>query len=147
MVQFGVSILKKIIFLLLIATVLFSSDLKTEQKIYKLIIHALLPNKKDIKVWSDTKSKENLLRGIDDIVYVSSPTKANFVLLSKDKKTNKDVIKFVTNIQLLEAQQNNVVGGFFWQKGRPNILFLRRNLKEHNITLPESMQEYIEDEI
>jgi len=140
--------LKKIIFLLLLTPlVLFSSDLKTEQKIYKLIIHSLLPDKKDIKVWSDTSSKEDLLKGIEDIIYVTSPSEADFVLLSKDKKIDKDIIKFVTNIQLLEDHQNSVVGGFFWQKGRPNILFLRQNLKKHDITLPESMQSYIEDEI
>ena len=140
--------MKKIIFLLLLTPlVLFSSDLKTEQKIYKLIIHSLLPDKKDIKVWSDTSSKEDLLKGIEDIIYVTSPSEADFVLLSKDKKIDKDIIKFVTNIQLLEDHQNSVVGGFFWQKGRPNILFLRQNLKKHDITLPESMQSYIEDEI
>lgn len=137
--------MRHLLTLLLLTTLLFASDIKTEQKIYGVIIHALLPDKDEIKVWSDTASKEALLASLQGVKSVASPKDADFVLLSKQKNISTDGIKFVTNFQLLESEQKSVVGGFFWQKGRPNILFLRDNLKKHNIELPLSMQEYVED--
>lgn len=139
--------MRKFFLLLLLAPLLFSSDLKTEQKIYGLIIHSLLPNKESIKVWSDNKTKENILRSIKGVVYVNSSDKADFLLLSQKENLHTKGIKFVTNYQLLEDEKNSVVGGFFWQKGRPNILFLRKNLQKHHIKLPQSMQDYIEDDL
>ncbi len=139
--------MKKTILLLLLVPLLFASDIKTEQKIYGLIIHTLLPQKTEIKVWSDSKSLQNVFRLIKGVKCVENPENADFLLLSKKKNIKTKGIKFATNIKLLEAEKESIIGGFFWQKGRPNILFLRKNLKKHNITLPESMQEYIEDEL
>lgn len=137
---------------LLILFILFSfssaSDLKTEQKIYKLIIHTLLPNKQTYKVWSDTKHNRELLATTPHVILVNSPKDADFLLLNNDNNlTNTKAIIFVTDFQLLEKMKNSAVGGFFWQKGRPNILFLRKNLQKYKISLPESMQEFIEEEI
>jgi hypothetical protein len=145
--KLGVPLLKKFFIFLLFVPLLFSSDLKTEQRIYDLIIHALLPQKQEIKVWSDTKEKEELLAPMKNVKIVSTPEKADFLLLSREYTPSVQGIKFVTNIQLLESAQESVVGGFFWQKGRPNILFLRKNLQKHHIKLPKAMQEYVEDEL
>jgi len=141
--------LKKIFAILFItATILFSSNLKTEEKIYNLIIHALLPHKKEVKVWGDTQHNQKVLRTIPNTVFVDSPKEADFLLLnSKEHIANNKGIIFITNFKLLEKMHKKAIGGFFWQKGRPNILFLRQNLKKRNITLPKSMQDYIEDEI
>ncbi len=139
--------MKKIILLLLLVPLLFASDIKTEQKIYGLIIHALLPQKTEIRVWTDSQSPTNIFCLIKDVRCVNNPENADFLLLSKKKNIQTKGIKFATNIQLLEAEKDTIVGGFFWEKGRPNILFLRKNLQKHNITLPKSMQEYIEDEL
>ena len=146
MVKYGVSILKKIIFLcLFIPLIAITSDLRTEQKIYKLIIHSLLPQKKEIKVWSDTPQNRAILNTIPDIIFVKSPRKADFLLLNHDNIPSVKGIIFVTDFKLLQKMHNSAVGGFFWQKGRPNILFLRKNLNKKDLTLPKSMQDYIED--
>jgi hypothetical protein len=139
--------LKKFILILLLGSILFSSDIKTEEKIYALIIHTLLPNKTVIKVWCDQDKEKRLLRLIPNIKFISNAQDADFLLLSHSQKIKTKGIKFVTNFNLLEEGKKSVVGGFFWQKGRPNILFLRKNLQKHNISLPDSMQEYVEDEI
>jgi hypothetical protein len=140
--------LKKLLILLLLGTLLLSSDIKIEEKIYDVVIHSLLPQNKEIKVWSDNKEKVEILKAIAGVTYVVSPQEADFLLMSKEENlTNLKGIKFVTSYKLLELQSTTAVGGFFWQKGRPNILFLRKNLIKNNIKLPQSMQEYIEDEI
>jgi len=38
-----------------------------------------------------------------------------------------------------------VVGGFFWQKGRPNIIFLERRIKALHIQLPQDLQEFVDE--
>ena len=139
--------MRKLLFLLLLAPLLFASDLRTEQKIYNLIIHTLLPQKSEIKVWCDDDTKIKLLHTIDGIECIESPEDADLLLISQEKNIDTKGMKFVTNFKLLELQKKSVLGGFFWQKGRPNILFIRHALKKYNISLPESMQGYIEDEI
>jgi hypothetical protein len=140
--------LKKIIFLLLLITsILFGSDLKTQQKIYTLITHVLLPEKKEVKVWADSLSNRELMQNVPHTILVNSPQEADFILLQNHQQKGVHGLIFVTNLQLLRALQSEAIGGFFWQKGRPNILFLRHNLEKHHITLPSSMQEYIEDEL
>jgi len=139
--------LKKFLFLLLLVPLLYGSDILTEQKIYSLIIHTLLPKKQEIKVWCDSDSQKKFLRSIPNVKFIDNAQDADFLLLSKNQNIQTKGIKFVTSLKLLENGKKSVIGGFFWQKGRPNILFLRENLKKHHIKLPESMQEYIEDEI
>ena len=126
---------------------LLASDIKTEQKIYTLIIHSLLPQKKEIKVWCDDKLKKELIVSIPNVEYTLDANNADFLLLSKNQKIQANGVKFVTNLKLLEAGKDSVVGGFFWQKGRPNILFLKKNLQKHHIKLPKSIQEYIEEDL
>jgi hypothetical protein len=147
LVKYGVPILKKLLFLLLLTPLLFASDLKTEQKIYKLILHTLLPQKSEIKVWCDDKKQIDLIHTIDGIECIDSPQNADLLLISKEKNIETKGMKFVTSYKLLELQNSAVLGGFFWQKGRPNILFMRNTLDKYNIRLPESMQGYIEDSI
>ena len=134
-------------FFLFINTLLFSSDLQTEEKIYKLIIHNLIPQQKEIKAWGDTPKNQEILKTIPGVTVVTSPKTADFLLLNNKKASNSKALIFVTNFKLLEKMQNIAVGGFYWQKGRPNILFLRQNLQKNNIHLPKSMQDFIEDEI
>lgn len=51
---------------------------------------------------------------------------------------------FGTRYQTLDSQ--SVIGAFFWQKGRPNILFYKTRLDQHNITLDKHFEKYIDYE-
>lgn len=139
--------MRKFLFLLLLAPLLFSSDLRTEQKIYQLIIHSLIPKKEIVNIWCDDDEKRKVLNTIEGIHSVDSTEDADILLISKKENLQKKGIKFVTSYQLLEGQEIDILGGFFWQKGRPNILFLKNSLQKYNIILPESMQDYVEDEL
>lgn len=139
--------MRKFLFLLLLAPLLFSSDLRTEQKIYQLVIHSLVPKKELVKVWCDDDKKRKILNTLNGINSVDSAENADILLISKKENLQKKGMKFVTSYQLLEGKEIDILGGFFWQKGRPNILFLKNSLQKYNITLPESMQDYVEDEL
>jgi hypothetical protein len=140
--------LKKLLFVLLFITgTLFASNIETEKKIYTIIIHALVPQTEEIKAWGDSPHNKEILKHIPGVQSVASPKNASFLLLEKKNKLPSDALIFVTNYRLLEKMQKSAIGGFFWQKGRPNILFIRKNLHKRGIKLPDSMQDFIEDEI
>jgi len=136
----------KIIFLLItLSGLLFGANINTERRIYQHILHALYPHKESIAIWSDDKSKKAILQNIPKVKLVQDPKKADFVLLNKEKGIDTKGLIFVTDYHLLKYYNKDAIGGFYWQKGRPNILFLKSNLKKHHITLPPNMQEYVED--
>jgi len=133
--------------LMLASISLFASQANYEAKIYNAIFNALFPAKRTIYVWSDSKQKSDILRQISATQSVDSKEDADILLLSKTKNIDTKTMKFVTNYQLLKHYKKSAVGGFYWKKGRPNIIFLKKNLDKYHISLPQSMQEYVEDEL
>ena len=70
---------------------------------------------------------------------------ADVVLLSTLKnipKSCQNKIWFGTKYSHLKNEK--VIGSFFWQKGRPNILFYKSRLKNNAINLDASFDKYIE---
>jgi hypothetical protein len=116
-----------------------------EEKIYSLIIHTLYPAK--VKVYADTPQKKEILKNISKIELVEAPDLADFLLLEHKLRKPVQGVIFTTSYHLLQTYKNQAIGGFFWQKGRPNILFLKQNLQKHHIKLPPSMQEYVEESL
>ena len=146
--KYGVPVLKKILLLLLLSVTLFAQNPhNVEEKIYALIIHTLYPNKTYIKVFSDTPHYKEILQHISNIKLVSSPQDADFLVLENQLHTPSKGVIFATSYHLLRDYKKDAIGGFYWQKGRPNILFLRKNLQKYHISLPASMQKYVEDEL
>jgi len=136
-----------LITLLLGFVFLLAESNSIERKIYTHILYSLYPQQTAIKVWSDDANKLKLLQNIPRIKVVQNPKEADIIVLQKSKNVPGDALLFVTDYHLLEHYKKRAIGGFYWQKGRPNILFLKPNLLKHNIQLPKDMQEYIEDTI
>jgi len=140
--------LKKIFILLSFSIILFADSFSVEKKIYAHIINALYPQRAAvIKVWTDDTAKLRVLQSIPRLKIVKKPQEADFLLVHKEKELQSKGLIFTTDYHTLESYKDRAIGGFYWQKGRPNILFLRQNLKKHHIKLPEDMQEYIEESL
>ena len=75
-------------------------------------------------------------RTLKNILYVKSTNRA------LDKKP----VIFVTNYHLLKIS-NEIVGAFYWRKGRSQLLFIKNRLKLYNITLPKAYQSFMVDEL
>lgn len=146
MAKRGVSILIKILLVIILSTTLFGSNLEVEKKIYTSIIHAVFPNK-HIRLWTDSKEKKSFLGSIDGVTLVQESDDADFLILQHTSQIKSHGIKFATNYKVLRYYQNDIIGGFYWQKGRPNILFLKPYLKQHHINLPSSLDTYVESSI
>jgi len=74
---------------------------------------------------------------------------ANFVF---DKKSStisgcvdKDNKLFFTNNYKRLIENKKYYGAFFWNKGRPNIVFLKKRFESKNINLPREYNQFIED--
>jgi hypothetical protein len=146
--QYGVPVLKKLfIIFLLLTTLLFGAHNTIESKIYALILHTIFPTKSTIKVFTNDTSKQEILLQLRDVKVVLDPKRADFLLLKKELPQTPQGIIFATTYHLLKEYKKEAIGGFYWQKGRPNILFLRDNLQKYHIHLPKNMQEYIEDRL
>ena len=137
--------MRKIIFLLL-STLLFANPTQSEKKIFQTILKALFPQKSVIKIYTNHPNVD-LLHSPSKDIYISSKEDADILILEFDEPLHTDKPVFVRKYQLLKKYKNQAIGGFYWQKGRPNIIFLKNNLKKYNFTLPESFNTYIEDQL
>jgi len=123
---------------------LFSSELIIVSKIMDKISTALI-HKNEILVFIKDKKNVEITKHSNHLKEVSSCNEADIIFTDgKEKiKCNKKVLVFATNY-LAFRKSPKAIGAFFYQKGRPNIIFRKENLKKHNITLPKEFEKYIE---
>ena len=123
---------------------IIADDMTLESTIFNKVITAVTA-KESPKVYIYTKNKA-LERYPGDLELVKSCKDADIVILTTLKdipEACKDKIFFGTRYQHLRDER--VIGAFFWQKGRPNILFYRKRLDKFNIQLDKSFDKYIEE--
>jgi len=142
--------LRYITILLFSIYLVHASPLEIEKEIYKIIIQSIFPHKKSITIWTDNPKEFDALIRLKNIKFITNPKYADIVFVSRENSFQnippKKII-FVNSYILLKKHKNEAIGGFFWQKGRPNIVFLRQNLQIHHINLSPDFQKYIEDEL
>ncbi len=136
---------KKVIFLLFFISIsIFASSLDVEREICKKVIHGVFQEKSDIKVWSDSQNCQEILTNTS-FEFVKTPQEADILILTHYEKILVDKPIFVRKYYLLQKYKKRAIGGFYWQKGRPNIIFVKKSLDKFAITLPDELQKYIED--
>ena len=133
--------------LILLGTILFGADeeLRLESNIYYTITKELsgktrpkIYMKSSVASIQHYSSKFNIVNRCDD---------ADVVLVSYQKDISPECEKkvlFGTRYQTLLKEPT--VGAFFWQKGRPNILFYKSRLQKQSIRLSKDFQKYIDNE-
>ena len=140
--------MRKIFLIAFIVINLFASAFEVEKKIYTIILSVIFPKHQQIKIWSDDKKNERLFKSLPlNIKIVKNKNQADilFIFHTFGIKTKKRV--FVGRYSLLKEYKNQAIGGFYWQKGRPNLIFLHKNVKFFHIKLPIDLKEFEEDEI
>ena len=79
----------------------------------------------------------------------SSCENANFVFVKKSVDVTQECKKedklfFTNNYQKL-LLDNRYFGAFFWNKSRPNIVFIKERLEDKKVALPHEYEQFIED--
>jgi len=137
--------LKIFLFSILITLSLSSSNIKKlEAQILSSIAHSLV-HKKSVSVCIDDKNFKGIQKYEKNLKLVSC-NKADIVFISKnddiDKKYKTHLV-FSTSYYLYKHSPL-IVGAFFWQKGRPNIIFREKQLVHLGINLPKNFKKYVE---
>ena len=144
--QSGVSVLKIIFLILLHLSLLNASSVAVERDIYHAVFHALFPDAQSIYIWTDDPKKADIFKSLSHIEIVTNPKHANLAVVYKTEDLPPNLIKFVGDYHLLKHYKN-AIGGFYWQKGRPNLIFLKSSLQEYRLKLPPKFQKYVEDRL
>ena len=135
--------MKFLISILLLSSLLYAKDADIASKIITTIAIGVT-HKENPKIYiydnytpyGLTKHTLNLTNNCQD---------ADIVLISAIKGLpNNCFKKILFGTKYSNLQNKDVIGAFFWQKGRPNILFSKENLEKKNIKLSTNLQKYIE---
>jgi len=140
--------LKNIFIIFLLVSNLLASSLEIEQKIYTVVLFTIFPHKSTINIWSDDERNRKLLSSLSlDIKIVENIQDADLLLITHTYNIQTDKMVFVGKYSLLKEYNKSAIGGFYWQKGRPNLVFLHKNILLYHINLPNDMKEFEEDEL
>ncbi len=141
--------LSQLFFILLISSVLCAEVSKTtiEIQIIDKIATSLFPSQK-ITAWGETADHKNIIQQSKKINAVDNSDDARLIIVAKKVPQNfsNNAVIITTEYSLLEKDER-IIGAFFWQKGRPNLLFLRNRMQKANVTLGHEFDKYIEDEL
>ena len=137
--------MKTLLILLISAISLFSFDvLSVKAEILSKIAKELV--KKDVvNIYVDDEDLIKTKGLVPSLNYTTCKEADVLFISNKDKldKVCKDKYIFSTSYYLYQNSQE-VIGAFFWQKGRPNIIIKSAMIEKLEITLSKPFQKYVE---
>ncbi len=134
----------KIVLTLLIITTVYASDDRKAAGIFNLIVKEITQKVSPNVYLHKTNSSIQQYPGSLNIV--TECDKADLIILSTTNNIPKECSKKILfGTRYLHLKNPSVVGAFFWQKGRPNILFYKKRLEKNHIKLDSSFDKYIEN--
>ena len=134
----------KLLLTLFLVTGIYASDDKKASGIFNLIVKEITKKENSsVYIYTNIYSIEQYPGNIN---IVDDCKEADLVILSTTRNIPKECEeKILFGSRYSHMNNPNVIGSFFWQKGRPNILFYQKRLKKHNINLDASFNRYIEN--
>lgn len=148
------------IFLLLILLYghLYALERESTLKMYHQIFSSLV-SKPMIHVYTDDREYRKVFATSKRILLSGDPGKSDVILITDrstlfkimrerqwaDKKDERPIL-FVTDYRLLK-NSFDIVGAFYWRKGRSQLLFIKNRLDAYNITLPKEYEDFTVDEL
>ena len=134
----------KSLLILFLITSSYASDNQKASGIFNLIVKEIT-KKENPHVYLH-KGIESIQKYPGNLKIVTECKDADIVILSTIKEIPKECSKKILfGSRYAHLKNPNVIGSFFWQKGRPNILFYQQRLKNYNIKLDSSFDKYIEN--
>ena len=126
-------------------TTIIANDLELESSIFNTIIQAIT-SKSNPKVYIHTEV-ESLEKNPKNLQIIQLCKDSDIVVLSTLKNIPQACDgKIFFGTRYGHLKNPDVIGAFFWQKGRPNILFYKSRLNMYGIKLDENFGKYIEND-
>lgn len=143
MVGNGASFLRKLLLLLVLGFTLYASDSTLATKIYLSIAKEIAgKNVPTFYLHGNIK----YLNKNKEIKALKACAKADIVILNELSGLPEECqgkLLFTTHYSTY-IENKNILGAFFWQKGRPNIIFRRSLLEKNKVVLSSSFNKFIE---
>lgn len=134
----------KLLLVLFLVTSIYASDSKKASGIFNLIVKEIT-KKENSSVYLH-KGIESIEKYPGNLKIVTECKDADIIILSTTRDIPKECNKkLLFGSRYSHLKNPNVIGAFFWQKGRPNILFYQKRLNTHHIKLDSSFNRYIEE--
>ena len=136
---------------------LYALERESTLKMYHGIFSAL-SSKTMISVYTTDKEYRKVFTTSKRIFLSPKPEESDIILITnrstlktilkrnKTDKSAKKPILFVTNYRFLKDSED-IVGAFYWRKGRSQLLFIKKRLEQQNIQLPKAYQSFMVDEL
>ena len=121
---------------------LFGVDTLSIAKIYDSIFTQIV-KRDSVSVFCDSQEYQEILFRSQHIRLVDTPQDADIILqtqFSSRFDTNK--IVFTTKYAILKKNKH-IVGAFYWSKGRPQIVFIRKRLEKQHLNIASDLKKYI----
>ena len=134
---------------------LYSLERESTLKMYHGIFSAL-SSKTMNSVYTTDKEYRKVFTTSKRIFLAKKPEKSDIILITdrstlqyimRENRLNQNAKKpilFVTDYRFLKEAED-VVGAFYWRKGRSQLLFIKKRLKQHGIQLPKAYQDFMID--
>lgn len=139
--------MKKLWISILLSVQLLAFDTTTAAKIFDKIFDAMF-TQKSIVVYTVNKEYQDVVVAATSLQLSKSPELADIILVDSKYEVPKgnNYIIFTTDSSVFKRNEN-AVGAFYWEHGRPKIIFLQSRLNTKGITLSDAFQRYIVKEI
>jgi len=134
----------KLLLILILITSIYANDDKKASGIFNLIIKEIT-KKEHANVYLH-KGIASIERYPGSLKIVTECKDADIIILSTTREIPEECSKKILfGSRYSHLKNPNVIGSFFWQKGRPNILFYKKRLEKNNLKLDSSFDRYIEN--
>ena len=135
-------ILRIVVFFILNIQFSNAFDIETASKIFDKLFYAVL-QKEEIFVFTKDEEYKKVFINSKYLKIVDNPIKCDIILANdkNDLKNSNNKIVFTNEKELLEEQEN-VIGAFYWNKGKPEIVFMKERIEKNNLKLQEGFEKY-----
>ena len=136
---------------------LYALERESTLKMYHGIFSAL-SSKTMISVYTTDPEYRKVFAISKRIFLAKKPEESDIVLITnrstlqgimRRNRVNQNAQKpilFVTDYRFLKNSED-VVGAFYWRKGRSQLLFIKKRLDQQGIQLPKAYQNFMIDEL
>jgi len=124
-----------------------SFDVDTASKIFNKILTGIF-SKPTIYVYTPNPSYVEVIHRAKNLVVTKNKTKADILLLTdlNELRVDQNRLSFTTSLSVLRKRET-VIGAFYWEYGRPKIVFIKKRLEHSNISLAKPFEKYIVEEL
>ena len=122
----------------------FAFDTKTASMIFEKIFSAIF-TQDVIPIYANTKEYKEVIE-LSEILRYEVDAKLVIVTHKGEIPSETNKILFTTDPEILQ-KYSNVIGAFYWEKGRPKIIFVRDRLDFFHLSIDPSFEKYMVDSL